>query len=81
MCLLLQENRSDHLELSYLRNIKSFRTAKLKKTCTKGVFTHNDAVITRSHEVSRPKHFFNHHHQLDTMIVYHHMQNEQKPIK
>ena len=76
MCLLLQGNRSDQLELSY--NASHLVNQNSRKPEVRAFFTHNDAVITRTNEVSRSKYFFNHHHLLDIMPVCHHMQNQQK---
>jgi hypothetical protein len=76
MCLLLQGNRSDQLELSY--NASHLVNQNSRKPVVRAFFTHNDAVITRTNEVSRSKYFFNHHHLLDIMPVCHHMQNQQK---
>ena len=75
MCLLLQGNRSDQLELSYYAISSHLDNQNSRKPVERAFFTHIDAVITRTNEVSRPKYFFNHHHLLDIMPVYHHMQN------
>ena len=63
------------LELSYYAISSHLNNQNSRKPVVRAFFTHIDAVITRTNEVSRPKYFFNHHHLLDIMPVYHHMQN------
>ena len=76
--MFLQGNRSDQLEVSYYAISSHLNNQNSRKPVVRAFFTHIDAVITRNNEVSRPKYFFNHHHLLDIMPVYHHMQNQQK---
>ena len=75
MYMFLQGNRSDQLEVSYYAISSHLNNQNSRKPVVRAFFTHIDAVITRNNEVSRPKYFFNHHHLLDIMPVYHHMQN------
>jgi hypothetical protein len=51
MCLLLQGNGSDHLELSYYAISSHLDNQNSRKHVQGAFFTHNDAVITRTNEV------------------------------
>ena len=57
MCLLLQGNHSDHLELSYYAISSHLDNQNSRKPVVRAFFTHIDAVITRNNKVSRPKYF------------------------
>jgi hypothetical protein len=51
MCLLLQGNHSDHLELSYYAISSHLDNQNSRKPEVREFFTHNDAVITRNNEI------------------------------
>ena len=72
MCLLLQEIRSDHLELSYYAISSHLDNQNSRKPVVRAFFTHIDAVITRTNEVLRPKYFFK--------LMTQSQENDQKPI-
>ena len=58
MCVLQQGNRSEQLELSYYAISGHLDNQSSRKPVVRAFFTHNDAVITRTNEVSRPTYFF-----------------------
>ena len=51
MCMFLQGNRSDKLELSYYAISSHLDNQNSRKPVIRMFFTHNDAVITRNNEV------------------------------
>ena len=65
MYMFLQGNRSHQLELSYYAISSHLNNQNSRKPVERAFLTHNDDVITRTNEVSRPKYFFNRHHLLD----------------
>ena len=48
MCLLLQGNHSDQLELSYYAISSHLNNQNSRKPVVRAFFTHNDVVITRN---------------------------------